>query len=156
MSNILRPAAGLLISAFLGALFGYWFATHQAAQETQARREALIKLLQNELRQISGNLQPYHVAKAFYRDPIRLNAPTKLLDGETLEYRKDARLIELLLNLNVAISRHNDFVQITNLAQATISVPDNVHSQWYQDLKQRLSAVVTVRDEILKELQRVP
>lgn len=154
LPNILGQAAGVLLGAFLGALFGYWFAVHQLDQETQARRDALLKLLQNELSQIGGSMQPYDAAKAFYRDPLRLNAPTRLLDGETLEYRKDARLIELLLNLNVAISRYNDFVQMTNLAQAMIPVPDNIHTQWYRDVQQRLTAVVTVRDEILKELKR--
>ncbi len=154
--NVLGPAAGVFLGAFLGALFSYWFAIHQQAKETEARREVLLELLQNEVSQIGGTLEQYDVVKAFYRDPIRLNAPTRLLDGETLEYRKDARLIELLLNLNVAISRHNDFVQMTNQAQATIPVPDNVHAQWYRDLQQRLTAVVTVRDEMLKELKRNP
>ncbi|MBI1822190.1 MAG: hypothetical protein HY036_09395 [Nitrospirae bacterium] len=156
--NVLGPATGVFFGAFLGALFSYWFAIHQQAQETEARREALLKLLQSEVSQIGGTLEPYNVAKSFYRDPIRLNAPTRLLDGQTLEYRKDAWLIELLLNLNVAISRHNDFVQMTNQAQATatIPVPDNTHAQWYRDLQQRLTAVVAVRDEILKKLKRNP
>jgi hypothetical protein len=154
--NILRDATSLIVGALLGALFGYWFAIHQQALETLARREVLIKLLQNELRQINGTLQPYDAAKSFYRDPLRLNAPTKLLDGETLEFRKDNRLIELLLNLNVVTSRYNDFVQMTNLAQATIDAPDNIHAQWYSDMQQRLAAVVTVREDILKELARNP
>lgn len=154
--NILRPAAGVFLGAFLGALFSYWFAIHQQTIEIEARREALLHLLQNEVSQIGDTLEPYDVVKAFYRDPIRLNAPTRLVDGETLEYRKDARLIELLLNLNVAISRHNDFAQMTNHAQAAIAVPDNVHAQWYRDLQQRLASVVIVRDEILKELKRNP
>ena len=153
---IIAQAIGLSVGAFLGALFGYWFSIQQLAQETQARRNALTELLQNELKQITGSLQRYDAAKAFYRDPFRLNALPRLLDGETLGFRRDARLIELLLNLNVAISRYNDFVQMTNLAQATIVVPDNVHSQWYATVQERLAAVVAVRDEIFKELSRNP
>lgn len=108
------------------------------------------------MNQIAPTLGIYDVTKAFYRDPIRLNAPTRLLDGATLEFRKDARLIELLLNLTVAIARHNDFVQMSNQAQATIKVPDNIHAQWFQDVQQRITAVTMVRDVILKELKDSP
>jgi CRISPR/Cas system CMR subunit Cmr4 (Cas7 group RAMP superfamily) len=77
-----------------------------------------------------------------------------LLDGQTLNYQEDRRLIELLLNLNVSVARHNDFVQMTNQAQATIPVPDNIHAQWFRDIQERTAAVAAVRDEILKDLNR--
>jgi len=108
------------------------------------------------LSRIVPSLGSHDVAKAFYRDPIRLNAPTRLLDGKTLEFRKGRRLIELLLNLNVSIAPHNDFVQMTNQAQATIAVPDNVHAQWFQEVQRRITAATVVRDEILKELKENP
>ena len=148
--------ASMIFGAFFGALFSYWFTIREHTQEMLERRQTLVKLLHQELVQIPSTLQPYEKTKAFYRDPLRLNAPTKLMDGETLQFRNDARLIESLLNLNVAISRHNDFVQMTNLAQATIVVPDNVHAQWYSDVRQRLADVASIRDNILKELERSP
>jgi hypothetical protein len=146
-----------LVAAFLGALFGYWFTIHEHKQEVLERRHTLIKLLNRELAQLPNTVQPYDKAKAFYRDPLRLIAPTKLIDGDTLQYHDDARLLEMLLNLNVVISRHNDFVQVTNLAQATTKdIPDSIHAQWYSDMKQRLAEVVGIRDALLKELTSSP
>lgn len=143
----------LLASGLFGGVLGYWFSVFKRSQETKARKAILLQLLRNELKSIGGALEPYNVAKAFYRDPLRLGTPERLLDAETLQYDKDDALVELLLHLQVAVARHNDFVSLTNHAQAVISVPDNVHAQWYSDLQQRNGAVVAVRDALLNELE---
>lgn len=148
---------GILLAAFLGAYFGYLFTVYEHAREVQERRHTLINLLNRELAQLPNAVQPYDKTKAFYRDPLRLISPTKLIDGDTLQYQDDARLLETLLNLNVVISRHNDFVQVTNLAQATTKdIPDTIHAQWYSDMKLRLADVVKIRDEVLQVLKQRP
>jgi hypothetical protein len=157
LTNPAIYVSGLVLAAFIGGLASYGFTSYQQAQEVKERRHTLVTLLQQELAQIPKAVPPYDKAKAFYRDPLRLNAPAKLIDAETLQFHKDSRLITLLLNLNVVISRHNDFVEMTNLAQATqLNIPDSIHAQWYNDVKQRLADVVLVRDSILKELQSTP
>lgn len=156
MWDVLKEVEKRVVPALIGAMFGYGFAVYAQKQEAGARREVLLQLLEKELHEIAPTLDPYNVSKAFYRDPIRISSPTRLLDRGTLRFRRDGRLIELLLNLNVAISRHNDFVEMTNLAQATTTVPDNVHRQWYADIQRHVAAVTSVRDEILKEIKRAP
>lgn len=155
--TVIIPLVSMIAAAFLGGLFSYWFTSYEHKQEVLERRQTLVKLLNRELAEIPNTLQPYDKNKAFYRDPLRLIAPTKLIDGDTLQYHNDARLLEMLLNLNVVITRHNDFVQITNLAQATTSdISGNIHAQWYGDVKQRLAEVVGIRDALLKELASSP
>jgi hypothetical protein len=92
------------------------------------------------------------VGKAYYRDPIRLSTPPRLLDGQTLNYLEDWRLIEHLMNLHVAVARHNDYVEMTNQAQAMSPVPDSIHAQWFKEIQGRVAAVTAVRDDILRAL----
>jgi len=123
---------------------------YQRSQEAIARKNVILKLLRKELGHIGDIIQPYDVNKGFYRDPIRLSAPTRLLDGDILEFRTNLHLIELLLMLQVAISRYNDFVSMTNMAQASVAIQDNTHAQWYNDVKNRFQAITSVRNEIIE------
>lgn len=148
----MRDILMLLASALLGGILGYWFSVFKRTQEDVARRLLLLQFLRRELNSIGGKLDPYNVSKAFYRDPIDLATPSRLLDGMTLEYRKDGQLIELLFALRVAVSVHNDFVRMANQAQALDTVPDHVHAQLYAGLQQKNTAVVSIRDELLKVL----
>ena len=77
-----RPVVGLILSALVGAAFGYGAAVIQSAQEAAAKQDVLIHALVDELKTIPESVPPYQVEKAFYRDPIRLSSPALLLDGE--------------------------------------------------------------------------
>ena len=103
MCDFIGLSLSTLLGAFFGALFAYWFALHQRKQESVARRAELLKLLDSELRTIGGQLAPYDVAKAIYRDPIRLSAPGNLLDGNTLTYKANAAVIQMLQQFQVAV-----------------------------------------------------
>ncbi len=152
MGNFIGLSLSTLLGAFFGALFAYWFALHQRKQESVARCAELLKLLSSELRAIGGQLTPYDVAKAIYRDPIRLSAPGNLLDGNTLTYKANAALIQTLQQFQVAVSKYNDFVHVTNQAQAVCAVPDHIHQQWFAEIAAHNQNVITSRDQLLGHL----
>ncbi len=138
------------MGAFLGGFSGYLFASLQRREETKSRRSFLLKALRQELNSIGSKVQPYDVSKVIYRDPIRLRVPTQLLDGQTLEFRKDSKLIEALLHLQVALSKCNDMIEVTNLAQSIAPVPDSAHGQIYANIVERHELVIRARDEVLE------
>lgn len=142
----------LFLGAFLGAFFSYQFIVYQKVQETKAKREILFDMLRDELSFIGERVQPYDVNKVIYRDPIRLSAPSQLLDGETLEYRRHKYLFQALLKLKVAINKYNDLVQTTNLIQNIPTIPDTAHRQIYKDIQRLHQGVLTARDEVLKSV----
>ena len=155
MCDFIGLSLSTLLGAFFGALFAYWFALHQRKQESVARRAELLKLLGSELRTIGGQLAPYDVAKAIYRDPIRLSAPSNLLDGNTLTYKANAALIQMLQQLQVAVSKYNDFVHVTNQAQAACVVPDHIHAQWFSEITAHNQNVIASRGQLLGHLGTV-
>ena len=150
-----RPVVGLILSALVGAAFGYGAAVIQSAQEAAAKQDVLIHALVDELKTISESVPPYQVEKAFYRDPIRLSSPALLLNGEVLDYKSHASIIRLLLQLHVSISKYNDFVQITNAAQAAVlPIPDNIHGTWYTTMKDLHAAVTQTKNQLLEEMAK--
>jgi len=149
-----RVLIGAAVGAILGALFGYSFAWFQKRREVKAKREYLLKALHRELSSIDSQVQPYNPNKVIFQDPIRLSAPDRLLDSETLEYRKDSNLIEALLILRVALAKYNDLIEVTNLAQSIAPIQDTAHLQMYNNMVQRHSLVVTARDAVLKLIPR--
>lgn len=155
MCDLIGTSISTLLGAFFGALFAYWFARHQRQQEDAARRRELLKLLKQDLASIGGKLPPYEVGKAIYRDAIRLNAPARLLDGNTLLYASDPALIKSLLNLNVALSSYNGFVEMANYAQATCAVPDHIHEQWYSVISTHNDRIVAVKGELIEHVKNV-
>ena len=130
------PLLNLLLPAALGAVFGYGVAVFQQNQAAGAKREVLFHILREELKAIPADVPPYDVKKAIYRDPIRPAVLPLLLDGQSLDYPEHGRLLHALLDLHIAISKYNDFVAVTNSAQATTPVPDSVHRQWYETMKE--------------------
>jgi len=141
-----------LLFLLLGALLAYAFSAYQRHQEIEARREVLIKALVDELAFIDREVQQYKVTEVFYRDPIRLNVPVRLLDGETLTHRKHGTLIQSLLTLEVIVAKYNDFVQTANLAQSVAAIPDSAHKQMYDTMVRLHGGVILARDEVLKLL----
>src|SRR5262245_58124071 len=107
-----HPLASLLLPALVGAIFGYAAATIQQNQDTKARRDALFHMLQDELRSIPNGVPPYNRTLAFYRDPIHLAVLPLLLDGRSLNFPQHEAVLVALLNLNVALSKYNNFISV--------------------------------------------
>ena len=149
-SFLKNPIVSLFTGAFLGAFFGYLFTFLLQAQEISTKREVLFSLLRDELPKIASTVPPYDPGKAFYRDPIRIQALALLLDGQTLDYSKAPDIARRLLILQVDLTKYNDFVLLTNQAQANREIPDSLHEQWYRIMAERHATLVAIRDEVLK------
>ena len=142
----------LLTGAFLGALFGYWFARYQQKQQANAKRHFLRRTLREELGMIGSSVGAYQVEKAFYRDPVHLAALPRLLDSDVLDFRKDAELIGWLLKLQGSVRNYNEFVRIINSAQAVSPIPDPAHQQMHQLMLRYHSAMIEARDEVARRI----
>ena len=145
---------GWFVGGFLGAFFAYWFALYQRKQEQTAKREMLLKMFYEELSRIDENIESYSVNKTYFRDTIYISSLARLLDGETLEYKRDSALIYSLLNLRTIINIYNDYVNTMNLVQHLIkpTLPPQVHEQIYQIMVNHFRGVLSARDSALKNI----
>jgi hypothetical protein len=138
--------------SFLGAAFGYGFARYLGSQNTRARRKFLIDLLREELAHIDTELQPYVAARVIYQDPIYLVALDQLLSGNVVDPAREPDVVRQLIDLKVALTRYNDFVGVTNEAQATTALSDQAHRQIYTRMAERHGDVVKAKERVEKAL----
>lgn len=141
-----------IVVALFSVLLTHGCNRYEKTQEIEARRGILCKMLGNELEFIGNQVQPYDDKNDFYRDPIRLVAPVPLLDGETLEYKAHKDLIQSLLKLQMAISKYNDLVQVTNFVQNIRRVDAIRHKQMYDTMSMLHQVVILARDEVRKHI----
>jgi len=139
--------------SFLGAAFGYGFARYLGLQNTKARRKFLVDLLREELARIDTQLQPYVAARVIYQDPIYLVALDQLLSGNVIDPAHEPGLVRRLIDLKVALTRYNDFVGVTNEAQATTALSDQAHRQIYTRMAERHAGVVKAKDGVEEALR---
>jgi hypothetical protein len=133
----------LFVGAFLGGLLGYVFVLFQDQQKTTARRNVLKNVLRDELALINPAPLVYDVTKVIYRDPIRLEAVSALLDGTTLDYQSNDALASALLRFRAILTTWNDFIVVTNLAQSVAPIPDTGHRQMFDELSRRHGALIS-------------
>lgn len=139
----LPDLVSLFVGAFLGGLLGYVFVLFQDQQATDARRAVLKNLLRDELALINPSPLVYDVTKVIYRDPIRLESVSALLDGRTLDYRTNhAALATALLRFRAILTTWNDFIVVTNLAQSVAAMPDSGHNQMFDELSRRHALLI--------------
>lgn len=138
--------------SFLGAAFGYGFARYLGSQNARARRKFLMDLLREELAHIDSELQPYVAARVIYQDPIYLVALDQLLSGNVVDPAREPDLVRRLIDLKVALTRYNDFVGVTNEAQATTALSDQAHRQIYTRMAERHGDVVKAKERVEKAL----
>jgi len=121
--------------------------------EKEQKTHTMISLLQDELGLIQDQFPPYNRKLTIYRDPITMEALSPLIDGDLLEYSKNAQLIRELLQLRLALSKYDDFIRMTNFAQSIVPIPDNTHARWYTITKERFQGVIQAKKAILGELE---
>lgn len=112
----------------------------------------MLNILHNELTFIKESVQPYNANKVIYQDPIRLSAPTRLLDGEILDYNIHGSLIVSLLKFQVAVTKYNDFIQITNSIQNIPTISDKAHKQIYENILRLHGDVYITKEEVLNSI----
>ena len=144
-----------ILSALVGALAIYRLEVKRRRLELEAKRDVLLWALRDDMARIGAAVAPYSVGSVHYQDLIVLQGPGRLLDGEVLEYRTHSDLIERLHTLNVALTKHNELVRITNLVQNQQGLPDNIHRQMYDLAVDRHSLVVAAKSDILVELSKL-
>ena len=145
---VVAALSSIVGGSFLGAAFGYGFARYLGAQTTKARRKFLIDLLREELSRIDTELQPYVAARVIYQDPIYLVALDQLLSGNVVDPAREPEVVRRLIDLKVALTRYNDFVNVTNEAQATTVLTDQAHRQIYTRMAERHAQVVKAKDAV--------
>ncbi len=143
---------GVFLGASLGALFGYGFSWWQARRETQARRAVLFRTLSDQLHAIPTDEPAFGETVLLTRGTIHVSAASELLNGETLDTRKDARLIKLLILWQSFEASHNELARITNQAAVTMSVPREYRATWHQSLNNSLKLLIALRHDVLSAL----
>ena len=149
--DLISPRIALFIGAFL-VLLGYGLSVYQRNKETTTKRQELLATLRVELNSIGSEVPSYDVGKVIYRDPIHLPTVATLLGGETLHYKTHSTLIQSLRNLQVAVSKYNDLVHTTNLAQSIAPISDNAHAQIYQNIVRYHQELQKARGEVSRQL----
>ncbi len=145
---------GALLGGIIGGMCGYYFGAYQHEQEMRAKQGFLMHYLVSELGRIPDTMDKYNVGKVFYRDPIHITSIERITDGMTTEYRPNAELMGLLLDMQVVISTYNEKVRVTNLAQTTVKdMPDSIHNQIYQDTKTHFMRIVNGKHRLLGALR---
>ena len=148
MVAALSTLSSVVGGSFLGAAFGYGFARYLGAQTTRARRKFLLNLLREELSRIETDLQPYVAARVIYQDPTYLVALDQLLSGNVVDPAREPELVRRLIDLKIALARYNDFISVTNEAQATTVLTDQAHRQIYTRMTERHAQVIKAKDAV--------
>ncbi len=141
-----------LVAVVVGFLLAIAVFVLQDAYDTCTKRKAIAEILAVELTAIPKSIPEYESNRAFYRDPIYIPSAPLLLDGQLLNYSKHKALVTALLHLQVALSKHNEFVSMTNNAQTDKSIPLSVYESWYVTIKQLHAAVVESKAEVITAL----
>lgn len=145
---------GVLLAG-VAAFFGYMGSRLEKRQETAAKRALLLSMLKYELRRVKSSFPDYDPNRSFHRDPLRLASLDTLLDGETLSYKREAELIRDLLLFRIVLAKYNDFVAVTNLAQATTGLPDTIHKQLFSLMAKHHALVRRMKDRVAGHLSDV-
>jgi hypothetical protein len=135
LSDLSIGFAGVFFGALLAGIVGYLFDRMNARRESEARRAALIRALHRQLDMIPytpGTLTP---DSWMSRSTIHVTAVSQLLDGETLDARKDADLIRLLSVWQSMETRHNDAIQLVRQVSLVPSASPEIRDKSYNDVE---------------------
>jgi polyisoprenoid-binding protein YceI len=132
--DLLGTALPLVCGGFLAGMFTYFFERRRIRLERKERREVLLESLRRELRFVPDRLPTYSADTVHLLPPIRTIVGAQLLDGEVLDWRSDAELVQPLLEFLSVAAIYNDLVGAVNAAQASQAWADDVRRHWHVQL----------------------
>src|SRR5438270_511324 len=92
--DLLATAAPPVVGGFLAGLFTYWFERRRIRLERTDRRTALLESLRRELGFVPEQLPTYTAGAVHILPPVRTIVGAQLLDGQVLDWRSDAELVQ--------------------------------------------------------------
>src|SRR5216683_3354723 len=154
--NLLAIAAPLLVGGFLAGLFTYYFERRRTRLEHAERRAVLLESLRRELAFVPEQLPAYRAGAVHFLPPIRTVVGGQLLDGQALDWRTDAQLIQPLLEFLGVSAIYNDLVAAVNAGQAGHAWPEDVQRHWHGQLLGAHASLLDTRRMLLARLVDQP
>ncbi|HEY2593711.1 MAG TPA: YceI family protein [Chloroflexota bacterium] len=142
-------ALPLVVGGFLAGLFTYFFERRLSTLDRRERKGVLLESLKRELSFIPAELPAYRAELVSFLPPIRTVAGAQLLDGQTLDWKTDAGVIQALLELLGAASIYNALAEHLNTNQGGAALAGDARRHWHGQMLGAHASVVAVRREIL-------
>jgi polyisoprenoid-binding protein YceI len=150
--DLLGTALPLVVGGFLAGLFTYWFERRRTRLERGERRAVLLESLRRELAFVPEQLPAYRAGAVHLLPPIRTVVGGQLLDGQVLDWRTDAQLIQPLLEFLGVASIYNDLVAAVNAAQAGQAWSEDMRQHWHGQLLGAHTSVLSTQRALLARL----
>lgn len=149
---MLGTALPLVVGGFLAGLFTYWFERRRTRLERAERRAVLLESLRRELAFVPEQLPAYRTGAVHLMPPIRTVVGSQLLDGQVLDFRTDAQLIQSLLEFLGVAAIYNDLVAAVNAAQAGQAWSEEMRRHWHGQLLGAHTSVLSTQRALLDRL----
>lgn len=150
--NLLSTAVPLVVGGFLAGLFSYWFERRLNRTARAERRAVLLESLRRELAFVPDDLPAYRPGAVHFLPPIRTIVGGQLLDGEVLDWRSDALLIQPLLEFLGVAAIYNDLVAAVNAGQASQAWPEDIQRHWHGQLLGAHASLLGTRRTLVARL----
>ena len=151
--DLLGTALPLVVGGFLAGLFTYWFERRRTRLERAERRAVLVESLRRELAFVPEQLPAYRTGAVHLMPPIRTVVGGQLLDGQVLDFRTDAPLIQSLLEFLGVAAIYNDLVVAVNAAQAGQAWPEDMRRHWHGQLLGAHTSLLSTQRAVLDRMQ---
>jgi polyisoprenoid-binding protein YceI len=152
LTDFASTAIPLVVGGFLAGLFTYWFERRLNSIARTERREALLESLRRELAFVPEELPAYRAGAVHFLPPIRTVVGGHLLDGQVLDWRTDALLIQPLLEFLGVAAIYNDLVAAVNAGQAGHAWSEDVQRHWHGQLLGAHASLLGTKRTLLARL----
>jgi polyisoprenoid-binding protein YceI len=150
--DLLTTAIPLIVGGFLAGLFTYAFELRRIRGERTERRAVILESLRRELAFLPEELPAYRAGAVHFLPPIRTVVGGQLLDGQVLDYRTDALLIQPLLEFLGIAAIYNDLVTAVNAGQAGNAWSEEVQRHWHGQLLGAHGSLINTRRALLAQV----
>jgi polyisoprenoid-binding protein YceI len=152
LRDLLTTAVPLVVGGFLAGLFTYAFERWRIRLERVERRAVLLESLRRELAFVPEELPAYRAGAVHFLPPIRTIVGGQLLDGQVMDYRRDALLIQPLLEFLGVAAIYNDLVAAVNAGQSGHSWSEDIQRHWHGQLLGAHASLLGTKRALLTHL----